>query len=63
MTASGSAALLESATARPRHLINIEERGIDLVEPCGEARQPAVEDLGRHVAARVKTAAFLRPSR
>ena len=47
----GNVALLESATGEARHLIDIEERGIDLVEPGEESRQPAVEDLGRHVAA------------
>src|SRR4030095_2042407 len=49
----GNVALVESATGEARHLIEIEERGIDLVEPGEESRRPAIEevDLGRHLAA------------
>ena len=44
-------ALGESAADTGRHLIDLEKGGIDLVEPGGEARQPPVERLGRHLAA------------
>src|SRR5690606_31966020 len=47
----GNLAVLEPATAEDWHLIEIEEGGIDLVEPGAEARQPAVERLGRRVTA------------
>src|SRR4030095_13776016 len=35
----GNVALVESATGEARHLIEIEERGIDLVEPGEESRR------------------------
>jgi hypothetical protein len=44
--------LRESATGEVRHLIEMEERGIDAVPPRKESRRPAIEkvDRVRHVA-------------
>jgi hypothetical protein len=47
----GDVALFESATGEARHFVDIEERGLDMVEPGEESWQLAVEYLGRRVAA------------